>query len=46
MVTGERVVRQYWMVVCRMTLTGGEEVEESKSRAEDQMVKAEKGKLL
>ena len=40
-VTGESVARRHWIVMCRVNLDGGEE-EESKGRAEDQMV----GRLL
>ena len=47
MVTGESVARQHQMVcvMCRMTVVGEEE-EESKGGAEDQMVEAEKRRLL
>ena len=46
LVTGESVARQHWMVVRRMNLVVGEEEEECKGGAENQMMEAQKGSLL
>lgn len=44
-VVGESVARQHRMVVCGID-TGDEEDEEGKGREEDEMVEAEKGRVL
>uniref|UniRef100_A0A3Q3D6J3 Inositol 1,4,5-trisphosphate receptor n=1 Tax=Hippocampus comes TaxID=109280 RepID=A0A3Q3D6J3_HIPCM len=43
-VVGERLARQHKIVVCKDD-SGGEEDEESKSRVDDKMVEAEKGRV-